>query len=60
MKIRKDQYVRVLEDDRIPVRYYGRTGLVLKKSRTGICEVKFPDAHRVTPLNVPLSALEAF
>ena len=64
MKIVKGQYVKVVgkgtKTFRTPVRYLGRTALVLKKSRNGICEVKFPEAHRITSLEIPVSQLVAF
>jgi hypothetical protein len=57
MKISKGHIVKVVGDD-VPTRYFGRTGVVLKKSRDGYCQVKFPDAHRVTPLQIFVDQLE--
>ena len=63
MKISKGQFVKVVGEGtktfRTPVRYLGRTALVLKKSRDGICELEFPAAHRITPLEIPVSQLVA-
>jgi hypothetical protein len=63
MNIVKGQLVKVVgtgtKTFRTPVRYLGRTAVVLKKSRNGICEVEFPEAHRITPLAIPVSQLIA-
>ena len=63
MKISKGQFVKVVGEGtktyRTPVRYLGRTAVVLKKSRNGICEVQFPEAHRISPLQIPVSQLVA-
>ena len=58
MKIRKGTIVRVSDTEYTPVRYHGRTGVVLKKSRNGVCEVKFPEAHRITPMLLSEAQLE--
>lgn len=58
MKIRKGVVVKVV-GDKVPTRYVGRTGVVLRKGRDGFCDVKFPTAHRISPLQVLTSQLAA-
>lgn len=57
--IRKGDFVRVGFDDSIPVRYQGRSALVVKREKAGRgfrYQVEFSN-RRVNPLPVPASAL---